>query len=197
MCFISEHEKDLEKVELLLHCHNSVVKCFEEWTSRFEVEHYDKAGCNAKGRRLDYYDCVRNADAVWDLPNDLREHLFLMDWADSLIISLAKLGQSDINSAWFLEYARAACKFFDYFDTEDSQRISIGMLNDPAKLREELYRDWWYPKSEPWPLLPRLVINKEILRAHFEFVDKSSLVQKIRQASPTYWDDIQMSLHLV
>lgn len=81
-------------------------KIFQAWTSTFDVIHYDRDGCQAKGWGLRYFDHVRRSETVCQMLEDLHRFETQADLLDSFMVSLVK-NSSPVAAAWFLELARS------------------------------------------------------------------------------------------
>lgn len=104
--FISEHAKRLDADQLLEPSVQALRECFDSWTSKFAVRHYDREACEAKGWGLLYEDLVENSGEVTELMAELVDGKAHASLADSLFRSLADRHGDPIKAAWFLECVR-------------------------------------------------------------------------------------------
>jgi hypothetical protein len=104
MCFVSENVERLRQDGLLSHIQRVFHSCFENWTGRFIVQHFDKAACEEKGWKLQYSDYVLNSEAVQELLEDLRRYPACEPLGSELLNSLVSAGGGP-KSAWLLEFA--------------------------------------------------------------------------------------------
>lgn len=106
--FISEYADPLAADGLLVGARGRVSECFEIWTSRFDVIHFDQTACQAKGwRRLTYFDYVKNVEVICEGTCDLVRFDRHADLAVDFFRSLADHCSDPIKAAWFLEMSRS------------------------------------------------------------------------------------------
>jgi hypothetical protein len=105
--FISEYADRLAADGLLAGSRERVGECFRMWTSRFEVIHFDRAACRAKGWGLTYFDYVKYAEVVCVGTSDLVRFVRHADLAKDFFRSLADYGSDAVRAAWFLEMSRS------------------------------------------------------------------------------------------
>ena len=104
--FISEYSSQLKDDGALGASRDLMAQCFVRWTSEFNVVHFDRSGCEEKQWRLDYFDYVRNAEAIAEGTCDLVQFSSNLDLAIELYQRVARSGASPTEAAWFLEFAR-------------------------------------------------------------------------------------------
>jgi hypothetical protein len=104
--FISENADRIAKDGLLDECRSKIRERLLRWVSTFNVEHFDRDGCAAKGWGRRYFDYVPNCETLCQTLCDLDRFVRHADLADDFIMELA-LSEKPVSSAWFLELARA------------------------------------------------------------------------------------------
>ena len=105
--FISEYADRLAADGLLPGARGRVSECFERWTSRFDVIHFDHDACRANGWSLTYLDYVKNVEVVCQGMCDLVRFVRHADLAEDFFRSLADHGSDPVKAAWFLEMSRS------------------------------------------------------------------------------------------
>ena len=105
--FISEYADRLAADGLLPGARGRVSECFQMWTSRFEVIHFDHAACREKQWSLTYLDYVKNVEVVCVGMGDLVRFGRHVDLAEGFFRSLADHGSDPVKAAWFLEMSRS------------------------------------------------------------------------------------------
>jgi hypothetical protein len=79
-----------------------------DWTSRFNLTHFDRSTCLEKGWvKLQYLDLVESSETVCQMLCDLTEYATHADLADRFILELIGFGADPIKAAWLLELLRA------------------------------------------------------------------------------------------
>lgn len=129
--FVSECADRLAGDGLLEAARAQLSECFELWTGKFEVIHFDEAACKAKGWSLKYFDLVKNAEVVCDGMCALVEFVRHADLAENFFRSLADHGSDPVKAAWFLEMARSQT---DVFHPPHHAPVSA-LLADPRLIR--------------------------------------------------------------
>lgn len=104
--FVSEYTDDLSRDGLLDECRSKLEGCLDGWVAEFEVEHFDRDGCAAKGWQLSYFDYVHRSETVCETLCDLDRFVRQADLVDQFISRLASSDEAS-GCGWFLELARA------------------------------------------------------------------------------------------
>lgn len=129
--FISEYKEELNQDRLIEPCRSRVRELLMKWVSRFEVVHYDRDACKAKGWSLAYMDHVLRGEAICEMLGRLIEFQVHQDLAIEFFEQLTQdLG--DVNhAAWLLELWRAQG---DIYHPPNHERITV-LLNGVDHLR--------------------------------------------------------------
>ena len=169
--FVSEKEPQLSRDGLTVSCRKAVTTCFQQWTSRFTVVHYDTAACRAKQWVIDHSDIVENGQFAAELLGDLLRFQTHGDLAVELSSSLIAPGHTDTQAAWFLELGRSPWGFAGPSDLGSfrSQAIGAGQV------------------------IPDLFTNRDLLQREYDRL-RETLVRT--EPSPTYWPDLREALEL-
>jgi hypothetical protein len=77
-----------------------------DWTSRFEIEHFDARMCASKGWGLQYFDYVRMSETVCEMLSDLVRFQRLAEVAERNVAEFVDFGADAIKAAWLLELIR-------------------------------------------------------------------------------------------
>lgn len=101
--FISQNKKHLIEDGLWDTVRDCIRECLAYWTSKFQVIHYDKQACRAKGWGISYADLVKNSEFITMAVSDLVQFGTNADLAEEFIRDLALAISNPVKSAWFLE----------------------------------------------------------------------------------------------
>jgi hypothetical protein len=159
--FLSHHKQMLCSDQLMDDVEAAFRDCLSHWTGKFEVIHFDKAACAAKGWGLAYQDYVNGTETVIDLLENLVHYDAFAGVAIRFIETLSIPRRNPIQSAWFLEYAS------EYKKRNMTQR--------------GLKKHYISITKAPIP-----VLEQPLLEKHAEIVI-AAMVSK--EQSPTYWND--------
>lgn len=108
--FASNYAIELERDGVLQITRNKLASCLKHWTCEFTVLHFDEDACREKGWGLTYFDYVQNSETVIQATEDLVRFETHLDLAVSFYAELSSNENDPLQSAWFLEFARALAK---------------------------------------------------------------------------------------
>jgi hypothetical protein len=106
--FCSEYQEQLAADKVVDTARDQLLDLLRQWTSRFNVTHFDRSMCVAKGWvKLQYFDLVETSETVCQMLCDLASYSTHADIADRFILELISFGPDPIKAAWLLELLRA------------------------------------------------------------------------------------------
>ena len=111
--FMSEYADDLRRDGLIQKVRGAMGVCLDHWSTRFEVQHWDRAGCEAKGWELNHNDIVKNGELIVEALRALTEHSVHADLAHNFVRTLCTDGCDATRAAWFLGLAREQADLMD------------------------------------------------------------------------------------
>jgi hypothetical protein len=122
--FCSEYDEQLTADRVIGAARERLLGLLREWTSRFNLTHFDRSMCVAKGWvKLQYLDLVESSETVCQMLCDLTEYATHADLADRLTLELIGFGENTIKAAWLLELLRA--REGDVYRPPQIQRLEL------------------------------------------------------------------------
>ncbi len=105
--FVSTFADEMGQDGVLAACRAGQAEMLSSWTSTFQLVHYDRMACKAKGWGLEYQDLVQYSDNICCLTCDLVRFDRHQDIAVDFYQRLAQSTEHDVSAAWLLELWRA------------------------------------------------------------------------------------------
>ncbi len=121
--FSSQYETSLRRDRLHNCVRDSLRFCLAQWTSDFQIIHFDREACAQKGWGLQYSDYVVHSEVICQCNEDLVRFKAHADLALEFTNSLADHQQNKAKASWFLHYS--AARFEVYTPPEDRQIRAI------------------------------------------------------------------------
>lgn len=105
--FCAQNHAELESDGARDAARSRLLGLLREWTSRFQITHFDKFMCERKGWKLQYFDHVEMSETVCETLSDLVQFSQDADLAETLVSEVIAFGDDTTKAAWLLELVRA------------------------------------------------------------------------------------------
>jgi hypothetical protein len=125
--FCSKYEEQLTADKVMDAAREQLLALPRQWTSQFNVTHFDRSMCVEKGwGKLQYLDLVEGSDTVCQMLCDLCEYSTHADIFERFIFDLIDFGADSTKAAWLLALLRTRN---DVYHPPPTQRLELAAVD--------------------------------------------------------------------